>query len=509
MIWNFKLCNCFVTILAICCLISCEKDEIEPIQEESIFPKISGRVITPKDMKSDPLAYHRLMGYITKPIAKSSSGIELDTTYIKVIDTDKYSSYTFKIKQDSIERTKVLRNFMLTTVSDTIQIQHLVDYAVLSDGSIDMDNIQMKRLYGDELLSLALPKCSSGGGSTFESYQSCYTTSCIGTGSDNHEFGDSTCSLWGKEGGATLSCATRWREIPVDEPVCETIDAGDSGGGGGGGNPGGGSNDDDVIIVPVDPNNPDNPCGNNSISDGSGGCFDGSDDPTDPILKDPTQAYIDALLANDVFKSNVRELERAVSLKRETGFAFLTRDRDRFIAENVELTPVGYRSPDSLPNQISIPFTFRSKVIVHVHYKSRPITPTLDEVPIPMFSPQDIAEFNKNLISVYEDLQNQGLDPLAILQELNQYSIMVITAGGNYMIRWNGLGENLVDVTIPNPDSGNLEDEKLYQRIDAFHRESVGKDPESGIEPFLNFLSAGNQYEVHKFDLDGNLTPLN
>jgi|GEM_PF-2287597 len=499
MIWNFNLRNCFVAILAMCCLISCEKDEIEPIKEESIFPKIRGRVITPKDMKSDPLAYDRLMKYLTKSVAKSSNGIELDTNYIKVIDTDQYSSYTFKIKQDSLERTQVLRNFMLTVVNDTTQIQHLVDYTILNDGSLDMENIHLKRLYGDDLLNLSQPKCG-GTSTTWYSYQDCYSVPCIGTGDDKHQYGEA-CQLDGQAGAPQLVCNTRWASFTVDEPPCATIDAGDSGGGGGG--------SDGTIIVPVNPTDPDVPCLNNSISDGSGGCFDGSEDPTDPILTDPTQAYIDALLANDVFKRNIQQLERAVSAEREHGTAFLTRDRSRFITENVELTPIGYRSPDSLPNQIGIPFTFRSKVIVHVHYKRRPLTPTLDEVPIPMFSAQDIAEFNKNLISVYEDLQNQGRDALSIAQELSQYSIMVVTAGGNYMIRWNGLGDNLVDVTIPNPNSGNVEDELLYEQIDDFYRETVGKDAEMGIIPFLNFLSSNSQYEVHKFDLSGNVTPLN
>ncbi len=341
MIRNFKFKGFLFAFFVICCLISCEKDVIEPIQEESIFPKISGRIVTPSKMQNDPLAYDRLMDYLQKPVAKSSQGIELDTTFIKTIDTDSYSSYTFNIKQDSIERKSVLRNFMLTVVNDTIQIQHLIDYPVLSNGRLDMDNITMRRLYGDQLLNVMQPKCG-GTNTIWYSYQEAYPYNCGGaSGSGAHGPGDDRCKADPDDKGG-YGTITRWGSFTVNEPPCATIDAGSGPRGGGG---------DGTITVPVNPTDPDNPCLNNSVSDGNGGCFDGSDDLDDLIEIDPTIKDLNDLIKKDTSFVKIKDavnlmrtkttdsVEYSLSLYKDlVGGEEVTKSRTREIVKHKSLT---------------------------------------------------------------------------------------------------------------------------------------------------------------------------
>jgi len=481
MIWNFNLRNCFVAILAMCCLISCEKDEIEPIKEESIFPKIRGRVITPKDMKSDPLAYDRLMKYLTKSVAKSSNGIELDTNYIKVIDTDQYSSYTFKIKQDSLERTQVLRNFMLTVVNDTTQIQHLVDYTILNDGSLDMENIHLKRLYGDDLLNLSQPKCG-GTSTTWYSYQDCYSVPCIGTGDDKHQYGEA-CQLDGQAGAPQLVCNTRWASFTVDEPPCATIDAGDSGGGGGG--------SDGTIIVPVNPTDPDVPCLNNSISDGSGGCFDGSEDPTDPILKDPNLETVKKIVNDPVFQAKIIELQNNLGLGYETG--------TKLSSINGIVSYTFYEGSLQSPTKLNIDVDNNTTAIGHVHTKTVKIlvrneqTRSMDAVeakPIPMFSPGDVRKYVNVLLQHANAIRSELENGLRVAEAFT----FLVTPNGNYLLKYNGSAGSLIGPP------------QITNALNNSYRDFVAEAPERSFMTFMEESMSSINFSLYKFDDEGNVS---
>jgi len=293
----------FIFLLAVLCLVSCEKDEFDQVEKELVFPKLSGRIITPKEMTNDPAAYDGLMKYLSQPVAKSHSGIELDTTHINVIDTDQYTSYTFKIKQDSLERQYLLKNFMLTVVNDTTLIQHLIEYPVLGDGSINMEGSQWQRLYGDDLLDVSLPKC--GGTTTvWYSYQSCYSIPCIGEGDDKHEYGE-PCQLDGRFGAPQLRCVTRWGSMIVNEEPCASIDNGNDGRATGGAIPPDLDPIDEEIVVPANPTDPDSP--DLCISDGNGGCVD-PDDGDEMQLLDPVEQELNDLIHKDTTFVNVKQI---------------------------------------------------------------------------------------------------------------------------------------------------------------------------------------------------------
>ncbi len=312
MIRNFTSRILAVLFFIFFCFVSCEKDEVEPVVEESFFPRLKGAAITSKDLSSNPLAYRRLMDYLEKPIAKSTIGIELDTTFIRFIETDSYKSYTFKIKQDSLDRSRTLKNFVLTYVNDTIQIQQLVDYPVLESGALDMENIVSVRLFGDELLNPFTAKCSSGGPSYYQyEYQYCYPVYCSISGL--HGPGE-PCTIDGVQRGYT-NCVTRWQTVFVDQGSCESItisDGNPSGGGGGANTPS--DDDDNIIIIPANPTDPENPCPNNSLSEGGGDCMIVNDEPEDQ-LPDPVINELNNLIKKDTSFVKIKDVVNLMKTK--------------------------------------------------------------------------------------------------------------------------------------------------------------------------------------------------
>jgi hypothetical protein len=464
-------------------------------------------------MTSDLVVYNGLMEHLSQSMVKSQSGIELDTTQISVIDTDQYTSYTFKIKQDSLERQYLLKNFMLTVVNDTTLIQHLIEYPVLGDGSINLEGRVWQRLYGNDLLDVTQPKC---GGSTTQwfSYVSCYSIPCIGPPDNRHNYGDSSCGLAGKKGGAQYRCVTQWGRILVKEEPCESIDSGRRRNGGGAASPPvpGAIADTNEIIVAVNPIDPAEP--DLCLSDGNGGCVDGFD----LTPQDPTQQYINALLSNIRFKGGIEVLKRELSRDFELGFAFIS--NDTILGNNPNLTAISHRSAANSPDFVDIPFGFTTKVTAHNHYKVRTVVTSQNRngnsyqvtetvTPTPMFSPDDISTFNENLMQVYNDLANLGMTSQRIQQILYQFSNIVVTDKGNYIIRWNGSVNDLVAINIGDPNSTDRAQRILYKNTSNNYIKVMKKKPENNIVNYLNTLIPRNHYEIYKFDLNGSITRLN
>ncbi len=137
------------------------------------------------------------------------TGIVLDTSYIKKYITDKYENYTFKIIQDSIEEQTLLRNYQLTVLNDGFIIQHLVDYQVRQDGSINETPIYFERIPGSDLLPAMVVDNVCGYEMQWYSYQVCTWTPCASDA--NHAPGDS-CNLTGDRRAQT-ECVTQWTTI--------------------------------------------------------------------------------------------------------------------------------------------------------------------------------------------------------------------------------------------------------------------------------------------------------
>jgi hypothetical protein len=93
--------------IAIISISSCEKDEVfEETQSEINFPKLKGRFLKGKDLLQVPIIGSKINALSSNMFNKSSnsSGIQIDTSRIQIIETNEYASYTFQIVQDSIEK---------------------------------------------------------------------------------------------------------------------------------------------------------------------------------------------------------------------------------------------------------------------------------------------------------------------------------------------------------------------------------------------------------------------
>jgi hypothetical protein len=461
-------------------------------------------------MTSDLVVYNGLMEHLSQSMVKSQSGIELDTTQISVIDTDQYTSYTFKIKQDSLERQYLLKNFMLTVVNDTTLIQHLVEYPVLTDGSINVEAVDMQRLYGEDLLDTTSFKC--GGTSTvWFSYQQTYSWNCGGvTGNSKHGPGDDTCKAKGGD-RAGFKTVTMWSSFVVNEEPCQSI--GSANGPAGrtrGTNPNGSNNQ---IVVPANPTDPNIP--NLCLSDGNGGCMNRGD-LVQPV--DKAQEYLNTLLKNVSLKANIQKLQNELNtFTHETGFSLSTSfaDEKKPLTENTPLTVSQYQADPADPHNIIIPFDMGVKVSGHMHLKSKTTTTTTGntistvvDTNIPMFSPPDIHTFNDNMKFVYNSLR-AGYEPDEIAAILDDFCDIVVTEKGNYMIKYNGTGEEITDIDLGDEFSTDPAELARYNTVMDKYKKLVQFKPEAGIVQFIEFLSPGNNFEVYKFDLTGNITKLN
>ncbi len=246
---------------------SCEKDELPQIESETvIFPKLSGSIISVEDLLNKPDLHNKILSLSKDSFRKTngSNQIQIDTTHIEVIESDQFTAYTFAIVQDSIEKQSILRNYMLTIVSDSLLVQSLVSYPVLADKQLDMQNIQFEQVWGDSLITQTRFKCG-GTQTTWYSYEDCYEVRCGLRG--NHGPGE-PCDDGTQRGG--VNCVTRWASFTYQESPCETIDAGSSPGGGGGSGGGGNTNPPRNnppidLVIPISPVGELNPV-NNQIS---------------------------------------------------------------------------------------------------------------------------------------------------------------------------------------------------------------------------------------------------
>lgn len=231
---------------------SCERDSLETVKEWQP-PKIRGKHVKIQDLLAQPKLAAKLTALSQNGLAKSTNlaGIQIDTTNIRAIESDNYISYTFQIVQDSIEKQTMLKNYILTIVNDSLEIQHLVNYNVLSKGVYDMNNIQLERVYGDSLRS-QFAKC--GGQETQWYIQTeCYVVQCRGEdlqgNPQNHGMNDG-CRA-DAESQPYWNCVNTWASVTVDEPDCATI-SDDQGSPSGGYTP----NNNTRVNIPVDPFNP-------------------------------------------------------------------------------------------------------------------------------------------------------------------------------------------------------------------------------------------------------------
>jgi putative chitinase len=253
-------------MIAFISISSCEKEEVfEEAQNELIFPEIKGKFVKGKDLLQIPIIGDKINSLSSNMFNKSSnsSGIQIDTSRIQVIESVDYKSYTFQIVQDSVELQSLLRNYMITVVNDTTTIQHLINYEILPSGDYNMDNIQLSLVTGDSLIPDFL-KCNTG---IFEA-TFCYDVLCDRGGNhgpgeacrDGQYRGIRVCGSRAIQGGSGTPCR--------------------------GGNPGSGpgaGNGGSSVVIPVVPVDEDDDC--NTSKDDLKGVFPSMSDTNAELLK--------------------------------------------------------------------------------------------------------------------------------------------------------------------------------------------------------------------------------
>lgn len=263
---------------------ACETEELVLRETARVPPAFKMKYVPIAKLLVQPTLNAKLTALSHTSLAKSTNlaGIQIDTTGILALETDRYISYTFNIVQDSIEKQTVLKNYMLTIVNDTTEIQHLVTYNVLSPGVYDMDNIQATRVYGNDL-RVQFSKC----GNSFDwySYEVCTAVTCDGNINgvpQNHGPGEPC--IDGQQRGR-WDCVTTWLPVMISDGGCN--------GGGIGGDPG------------IGDNNPPGLGNGTAGGDGTGGSTGGNrgnedendvldigmnpNDGLDPIVTDPNK----------------------------------------------------------------------------------------------------------------------------------------------------------------------------------------------------------------------------
>jgi hypothetical protein len=250
----------------------------------------------------------------------NSSAIQIDTSFVKIIETNQYDSYTFQVVQDSIEKQFVLRNYILTVVNDSTYVQHLVDYTVLSGHAYDMDHISLTQVFGDDLLPSFI-KCSS---TITIPYTSCYMVHCNRPG-QHTDPEDLDCSA---EIRAYEMCVTRWLFLEAGDSACS---GGDSDGvidDSGTRNSSGGSLSDDLVI-PVEPNDGREVRPLVTVSDTTQAFFNTLNNPTEIALYNFIQNFHQNELRreiNDYLRSGLNSQEAQDFVKWLIDFAIIKED---------------------------------------------------------------------------------------------------------------------------------------------------------------------------------------
>ncbi|WP_431472594.1 hypothetical protein I5168_04995 [Nonlabens sp. SCSIO 43208] len=373
---------------------SCQQDDfLEESNEKTIkFPKLSGEIVPFEKLAQQPKLTKKLTKLSTGITAKSSnSSIRIDTSYIKMIETDLYKSYTFQIVQDSLEKERVLKNYVLTVVNDTTLIQHLVEYDVLSEDVYDMDNIKLNRVTGDDLIPNNF-KCG-GVDVIWYTYTTCYEVECSGI--SHHSVGEACPIADGTQSGtaAYIKCVTTWASISIAEEPCGNSGGGGSSGGnnqiGGGGQTGTGN--------PPGGNNTNNPPNTDPNDDPDDTLFLGVD-PNDgpPLIIDEDGSSRKRL--KDVWNDPVvqNQINRLIPLIDSQNSGNYEEDGARFSYQPG--SPTTFRLPDrKFGNRISYntPMQEGENVDMHVHQTEGAHGSQIKET-YPIFSNGDVIGFAEN-----------------------------------------------------------------------------------------------------------------
>jgi len=403
-------------------------------------------------------------------LAKSTNiaGIQIDTASMRSIETGNYVPYTFKIVQDSIEKQTVPKNYMLTIVNDSLEIQHLVAYNVLSPGVYDMENIQLERVYGDEL-RVQFNKCSNlDEGSS--SHEVCTMRTCNGMidgAAVNHGVGDE-CNASQKAG---LFCVTVWLPISISPGPCSSgggnppdggcnppvdPDLGNAGGGGGGGgapvNPPSDIPEDDKVFVGIVPN-------------------DGLIPPE--IIQDPKCNEVAIFVSHPQVKPKLDELRGNLNMRSETGYLFESGLGSDYTSTYLDNTTNNGTS-------LNLPVTTDdTEGAAHVHMNNydtpviHPVTglpAILETKPIKIQSPQDTSWLLSAAVASIDVNRAEHINELKIQKKFN----IVVNNRGMYMIKYEGNIQSL-------PSNFDGRDLDLVEKFKL----AIDEDLEAGYLRFL------------------------
>ncbi len=390
-----------------------------------------------------------------------SSGVQLDTSNIKIIQTADATSYIFRVTENV--QMNIVKNYVLVRLRDSLWHQYMVNYPLDAQRQIITSQIVMAPVYGDDIFNQVPFKCGS---SSFVSvWVDGYTIDHPCTAGGNHTVADGdACQAWGKPNGAKVTVVFGHFETQlIAQEPCD---------GGGGGAPitdppstdfpGGGANtgspnpylptnDDDIISIGFVPN-----------------------DGNPEIINDPKCNEVAMFVSNPQVKPKLDELKQNRNMRTETGYLFETDLAGNLVA------PTYLNGTTNNGTSLTIPTpTDASQGAAHVHFNSystpgiHPETGVAVDIittTIPIQSPQDTSMLLRAVEASAIPSRPEIYNEFRIQKKFN----IVVNRGGMYMIKYEGNIQML-----PSNFDGTSDDLKEKFKI------AVVDDPEGGYLRFL------------------------
>jgi hypothetical protein len=183
-------------------LVNCQKDNVQELQETKASKKPLNLTATiqrgGKLIESNKALKEQLVKFIksennavaSRTIYSSEYDFSIDTTYVQLIETATYNSFTFIVEREN-PNPDILENYVFTSFNNGNTRQYLISYPIVnsdSDQEFDIANATIQSINDDSLIFSRESSCAS-----LVEYEDpvCVDYNC--TAGDNHSVGQ-TCN---------------------------------------------------------------------------------------------------------------------------------------------------------------------------------------------------------------------------------------------------------------------------------------------------------------------------
>lgn len=483
---------CLILVVAIT-VYSCRTDQFpenETFNDSSKFQLTSKRIslneakhkakLLPELQKAEKEVEKQKLN-IQEKLVNIGNGITIDTDEVIYMENGPdFHTYTFSVIRDNASANAPIENILMTPQTDG---SYRVFHIVLNLTEADKTKIA-NRQYVDYKNKEQVTELASINLSSLNQKQMCiphyYSIPVPCTGPEHHMPGVAGCPLEGNDRAYWVSIVTYdcFGELPAT--IMPTPTPVNGGGGGGGECPDcpDNSTPEPCVQIATDPTQV-------GIIDPNG-CIVGI--PTDPIIR-PTQtpcAKIKAITDNTTYKSNIIDLTGKTTNTTESGWRMNNPTSNGTVNDLLQ-TSGGSR----FISLTAFPTTY---AILHSHFEQL----------YPIFSPHDIAFFNKWANTVYGN--NQVTNPNVPIPRLGEISLTVVTLYGNYVLMY----DDTVSISQL-PDYSQTDMNALYRK---YEEDYLNKGYENGVpdmnileKEFLKFIRDQMNFpglKLYKSDSNGN-----